>query len=387
MACPDPQGRSPTVPSLAGFRRKELDGIRALAILGVLGVHANGSLVRGGHLGVAVFFVLSGYLITTLLIEDFQLTGTIELRRFYLRRCARLLPALAVVLVTFGLYALVIGEPAQHVVLGVGAAAFYSVNVVMAFVDIQVVALFRWAWTLSFEEQFYLLWPFILLVALRRRRLSGLATAAVVLSALAEFLRCVLPLSPEAALWRLYMGPDTRMDGLLIGCLLALALAQRPIGVGERWAAPLGTGAITVIAVTYAVCGLGWRTTYTVGIIAAELAAAALILSVTATRDSWVARVLAVGAVAHVGRISYGLYLWNIPVQHAVHVWNGLAPIPGFLVWLAVTFALAEASHRWVERPVLRRVRRSSIGRAAPVRPERTSPNGPDFATGPASLG
>lgn len=151
------------------------------------------------------------------------------------------------------------------------------------------------AWTLSFEEQFYLLWPFILLVALRRRRLSGLATAAVVLSALAEFLRCVLPLSPEAALWRLYMGPDTRMDGLLIGCLLALALAQRPIGVGERWAAPLGTGAITVIAVTYAVCGLGWRTTYTVGIIAAELAAAALILSVTATRDSWVARVLAVG--------------------------------------------------------------------------------------------
>lgn len=364
MACQAPNGRHLTVSSPTSARRAELDGIRALAILGVLGVHANVGLMRGGHLGVAVFFVLSGYLITTLLTEEFRLTGTVKLRYFYVRRCARLLPALAVVLAAYGLFALAIGEPTRQVLFGVGASALYSVNIVMAFVDSQAVDLFRWAWTLSYEEQFYLLWPFCLLAALRRGRLSWLLTMAVALSALAEVLRCVLPLGSEAALWRLYIGPDTRMDGLLIGCLLALALARHPIGKVERWAAPLGAGAIAVIAVTYTVSSMSRRTTYAVGIIAAELATAALILSVTATRDSWVARVLSVRAVTHVGQISYGLYLWNIPVHHATrHVWHNLAPIPGVLVWLTVTFALAEASHRWVERPVLARVRRSSIGR------------------------
>ncbi|MFI9646748.1 acyltransferase family protein [Streptomyces sp. NPDC052040] len=360
----DAEGKPPSGAAGTG-RRAELDGMRGLAMAGVLGIHAN-NLLPGGHLGVSLFFVLSGHLITTLLLAQFRATGRVDLRRFSLLRAARLLPALALVLAVSGATLAAFGEPSHTVALGIGASALFGANLVTAYADSGAMQLFTWAWTLSQEEQFYLLWPALLAAALRRRRVTLLAAAAVLLSLTAEVLRCVLPFGTPQQWARIYTGPDTRMDGLLIGCLLALALARRPLPPRPRWAPALAFGSLAVITAGYVAGGLGSRVTYSLWIGAVQLAAAALILAVTADRTGRPARLLAARPLAHAGRISYGLYLWNVPVHLAVqHVLHGAVPVwVNGLAWLGATLFLAETSHRLLEQPVLTRVRTSTRGPA-----------------------
>lgn len=329
-----------------------LDGVRAVAILGVLGVHAGLGRVPGGHLGVSVFFVLSGFLITTQLHREWKRADGIDLRHFYLRRAARLLPALFVVLPVAGLFSLLLFGW-REVLLGAGSAALYVSNIVAALVGDEHMARFEWAWTLSLEEQFYLLWPAVLLFTLRRRGLSiAVAAAGVVAS---EVFRATGSLAhPPAAV---YFAPQDRMGGLLLGAILALVLTGRTVRMRPVVAAGIAVGSLAVIAAGFRLGVVDARLTYTMWVPVVELATVALVVALLAGAGQ-VSTVLSWRPLAYLGLISYGVYLWNVPVMEAVH-WAAGARVPGAVqsaVAVAATVGVAHLSWRYLEQPVLRRV-------------------------------
>jgi peptidoglycan/LPS O-acetylase OafA/YrhL len=208
-----------------------LDGLRGLAILAVM--LNNARYLPGGFLGVDIFFVLSGFLITALLLQEWQRTGTIRLGAFYARRALRLLPALfallALVLVAPGLFYLA-APPWKDAAI----AALYATNWVNAF-SLRNMAILDHTWSLTVEEQFYVLWPPLVpvLLALRVRRRWILSMVLLGIS-VSTSLRLLLWDGP-ASIKRLYYGLGTRLDALLVGCLVALLVSSDLIPRPWRW--------------------------------------------------------------------------------------------------------------------------------------------------------
>src|SRR5262245_4168116 len=199
--------------------RPALDGLRGIAIALVVGFHAF-RWPANGALGVDLFFVLSGFLITTLLLEEHRSFGRIGLRRFYVRRVRRLYPALLLLLLALVAVTLAAGgfpsldsPPA----IGVASALTYTANVVVAASPSHVPAGMVHLWSLAAEEQFYVVWPLLIVLLLRWRSMRLLATSLVVLLLLAIAYRLRLALA-GASIGRLYYGPDTHADSLLVGC-------------------------------------------------------------------------------------------------------------------------------------------------------------------------
>ncbi len=314
-----------------------LNGLRGIAILGVLGVHLFG--LSGGFYGVDLFFVLSGFLITTLLLEEHDRTGLVSLRAFYIRRARRLLPALGAVLILIAVVGPMFYSPG--LVASIVASGLYAANIVRGFGHSDFLAATPAAhlWSLAQEEQFYVLWP-IALLALRRR----LTERRVMTLLAAGFVALVLyraALAGAGAGWhRLYYAPDTHMDGLVLGCLLAYARRR---------------GLTTVSAVTGCVAGalvvaafiLGAQTVpWSVGgLPVVEVAAAALVLA--ALSPGPVRAVLSARPLVWIGALSYSLYLWQIPAMWLTG-WNDR--------WgaLALTAALTLISYYVIERPFRR---------------------------------
>jgi peptidoglycan/LPS O-acetylase OafA/YrhL len=341
--------------------RPALDGIRAMAILAVFAFHTGTPLV-GGFIGVDIFFVLSGFLITTLLLQEWSRTNTLRLGHFYRRRARRLLPALFVTIAVVGvIYRL---DPQLHQGLGYGSAAtiviFYAGNWVAAFAHnpVKALGLLDHTWSLAIEEQFYILWPLLLLICLRRSwtplRILSLALAFAVASA-----------TLRAALWSAHIGShvyfrsDTRADGLLLGCALAAAyssergprLLRRYFG---GWAvACLAGAALLGFALTY---DPNDRFVFVGGLSAVAACSAVIIAHVVVADRSWVTQALSLRPIAWIGARSYGMYLFHIPViaviGSAVSGERGLIVVP---LELAVTIVAAAASYRWVESYFLRR--------------------------------
>ncbi len=336
--------------------RPGLDGVRGLAILLVLLSH--GPHLAGGHHGVTVFFTLSGFLITTLLLDEHALRGRAELKTFYGRRVARLMPGLVVATTcyaaVFSVSAL-IGHGRENVALGALAALTYTSNIVSVVHGEQVLTSFAWTWSLSIEEQFYLLWPPLLFGLLRRRRgvtLACLTALALSAAAIAErFLLARVDADPLHT--RVYMGTDTRADNLLLGCALALVL-HRTSGriVAARWVGLVGLAAVLVPS---AVLSRTAVASYTWGMVAVELGAAALIVTVLRAPEAAVSKLLRAKPLVHVGKLAYGLYLWNVLVLWTLAYYVG--PLPSglhSLLFFAGSLALAEISARYVERPCVR---------------------------------
>ena len=260
---------------------------------------------------MTLFFVLSGYLITGLLLDERSRTGRVDLRAFYERRIRRLLPALVAVLAATAGAMLVLGRFSEYPGQAV-AALFYVANIAAANGD--NLGLLGHTWSLSLEEQFYLVWP--VLVILRPRLLGPLAVAgAIAVIALRGVADATAPV-PDAV-----FAPHLRADAILIGCTLAIwhVRAQRASG----WLALALLGAMTVLVVP--------------GRMTIDALASALLIAAAATMPWLGARWL-----VRVGQISYGLYLWH------VLPW-ALLDSPALA--LAATFALALASERWIERP------------------------------------
>jgi len=358
-----------------------LDGVRALAVAAVLVYHGGFSWAPGGFLGVDVFFVLSGFLITGLLVGEVDRTGTLRLGNFWARRARRLLPALIAMLLAVGLYALWLAPPGSLGQLRRDALStlFYVANWNQVFSGQGYFAGLQSAspspllhtWSLAIEEQFYLLWPLIVLglVRLRRSRtwLLGLSLTGAVASAVAMAAMYHDGLGVD----RVFYGTDTRAQDLLIGAALALVTARlrssralrATVGEGEvpskRWArrALVVAGGAGLGFVLYAMAQVqssdAWL--YRGGFALVSLSAAAALACVVLVPSSPWARALSLRAVRYVGRISYGIYLWHWPLFVALDpARTHLGGLELFALRVAATLVVSVASYHLLEMPIRR---------------------------------
>jgi peptidoglycan/LPS O-acetylase OafA/YrhL len=360
-----PAVKDPAPPSEthAGEFRPDVEGLRAVAIGLVLIFHAGLPLVSGGYVGVDVFFVISGFLITTQLVRELDRTGRVSLLGFYARRAKRILPAAAVVLLATAVLVRVFMSRVRWDEVGgdILASALYMVNWRLADRSVDYLAEdslpspVQHFWSLAVEEQFYLVWPVLVLVAAVGARLLRVRPRAILWFALAavavpSFLWSVAATahSPDEA----FFSTATRMWELALGAAVAMAagvLARVPrwIAAGIGWA---GLGAIVA-------SGLAFTTgTAFPGHLAAipTFGAAAVIAGgMTGTRAGPVA-VLGTGLFRWVGRLSYSLYLWHWPLLVvATEIRGHLGPRAGAAV-VAASFVPAWLSYKLVENPVRR---------------------------------
>ena len=347
-----------------------LDGLRALAVAAVVAYHGELGWAPGGYLGVDVFFVLSGYLITSLLVAEWAHTSRISLRGFWSRRARRLLPALFVMLAGVVVYASSLAEPGElgrlrgdaFATLGYVANWRYVWSGASYFEQFGVPSPLRHTWSLAIEEQWYLLWPLLVVVLLRVGRgrvrlLGGFAIAGAVVSAALM----ALLFEPVGDWSRVYYGTDTRVQGLLVGAALAVVLSVRPgvlrAGSGRPVeAAGLVGASVLVWCVWRAGDTAEWM--YRGGFLLVALASAAVIASAVRPADAAkghysVRAALSVSPLRAVGRVSYGIYLWHWPVDVALTSRRVGFEGPGlFALRTGVTVAAAAVSYLLVERPV-----------------------------------
>jgi peptidoglycan/LPS O-acetylase OafA/YrhL len=363
-----------------------LDGIRALAIVAVLLYHGGVVWAAGGFLGVEAFFVLSGFLITSLLIAEWRRSGTVALRAFWARRARRLLPALFCVVVVVGLYETLASTDGLVPGLkgdGIATLFYYGNWHEIAtgsnyFAATGPLSPLQHTWSLAIEEQFYILWPVSLLTSiwlmhrvLRRRqptdrRVMGMLLAMSVTLALASAVEAMILFHGGAGSNRVYYGTDTRAVGLLTGASLAFALAllRRPDSSGRTtsparasgalgWSALLALSAVLVM-MHYADGGSPWL--YPFGMVALDVAVAVIIAAVVLCPRSAAGRIFSVAPARRLGQISYGVYLWHFPL----FLWltaasTGASGAPLLGLRLSVTLLVSIVSFVLIEQPVRRR--------------------------------
>lgn len=345
------------------MRLRGLDGLRAIAVTTVILFHLTPGLLPGGYLGVDIFFVISGFLITTLLLREHVAHGRITLHVFWARRARRLLPALALVVLGSCTAALVIGG---DVLVRIGqqvlGAATFSYNWLgiaseQSYFDSTTPELFRNLWSLAVEEQFYLVWPFVVLglVLLRRRAWRlGPVTALALGSAAAMVTLAFAGTSPT----RLYYGTDTHSFGLAIGAILAIVAldwSPRPLEWRRSTRGMLTVaGSVAVVALLALSWWLGEESplVFQGGLILVALLTAVAIAGAVVP-GSMLGSVLDLPPLRVIGERSYGLYLWHWPVFILT-----TAALPAADPWLIAVIALtitvvaAALSYRFVEQPI-----------------------------------
>ena len=333
-----------------------LDGMRTVAVGIVLAAHGGVPYFRSGGVGVDMFFVLSGFLITSILSAEWTRTGALSFRNFYARRFLRLAPALLLTCAFVGVGMLWLEGrfPGAEIALSLS----YTANWALALYNFHLTWL-NHCWSLSIEEQFYLLWPLVIVGLERSVRTPAVKGSVLVgLAALLAVRRAVM-----VGVWsdeRINFGLDTRMDTLMAGAALAYFLKSLPggrlsdpvsRGLG-RVAAPLAfAGLIAVIhTVTWYSPWMGW-----IGYVLVAGAAAIVIADLVGGRHSLLARPLASRPMVYIGKISYGLYLLHLPVYYMVEKLMPDVGLPVRLgVKLAVSLVLASASFHFLEKPILR---------------------------------
>ena len=386
-----PRAQISRVPYLPG-----LDGLRALAVIAVIVYHADHGWLGGGFLGVEVFFVISGYLITLLLIGEHEKSSRISLRRFWGRRIRRLLPALFVLLSGLAVYMALFRRAPQGQTRGdflgglLYGSNWYQIAVGQGYTAAEAFTPLRHLWSLAVEEQYYLLWPLVMWAILRRGRahlpkvglwLAGISAAITVATA-------VLYVGGDVATtcapdrmhgyWRiagrcvnineaLYLGSFTRASGLLLGSAFAMwwrpmALARSPL----RAKGPLldvvgflGLGGLGLLCwkIYLSVDGRDLGTHYDAwlfrgGLFLTGLCTLALIAAV-AHRRALTGRVIGNPVLAWIGARSYGLYLFHWPVFQIIRGQAGVALTPKqFAIGSGVTLVVTELSYRYVETPI-----------------------------------
>jgi peptidoglycan/LPS O-acetylase OafA/YrhL len=338
-----------------------LDGLRACAVGAVVMLHAGLGFAGGGGLGVDVFFVLSGFLITSLLVQEFRDHGRLRMRRFYMRRVLRLVPALAFMLaVTFALALLrpLDLPPAFDVgTVGQGAtiAFLYLSDVTVAFSNGSI-GPFLHTWSLSVEEHFYLLWPVALVLMLRRTWSWQRIAVTLLLAIVAIAAWRVIAYESGGRLFHVLYGFDTQSDHLLAGCLLAVTM---PVLVGRLNARRRALG----LAATAAFAGLALIVVVAPSVQQLVLVGYPLILVLSLVVVSYLAsgpvtgplRILQSAPFVYVGRLSYAIYLWHYVVFHALTAGAlGTSKPVSIVIRLLVSLALAMLSYHVVEQRFLR---------------------------------
>lgn len=352
-----------------------LDGIRAIAVCAVIAYHFGFSWASGGFLGVGIFFVLSGYLITDLLVKQWQETGKINLRDFWFRRARRLLPALFLVLIVVALWIGLFHFSRLADLLGDWLASlFYVTNWWFIFNDVGYFSQFGeptpllHLWSLAVEEQFYLFWPFLLLVGLlfipKRKWLIG----AVVLVALASALDMAFLHQPGLMdTSRVYYGTDTRAFSLLIGAALALCLPSHRLTGRMANYKPLRI-ALDIVGISGIVC-LIWmfgqvnqyETFLYRGGMVIQCIATTAVIAAAVHPSTWIGRMLGFRPLRWLGVRSYGIYLWHYPVL--VLTFTSTTTGEGSFIFhsiiqIAAVLLIASISWRFIEKPIRYKTKR-----------------------------
>ena len=375
------------VPYLPG-----LDGMRALAVVAVILYHTNNGWLSGGFIGVEVFFVISGYLITLLLIGEHEKTGRIDLKQFWLRRARRLLPALFLMMAMLMIYSAIferdtLGKLRGDVIAGVAYVTnWYQIWTGAGYTALLDFAPLRHLWSLAVEEQFYLLWPLIMLALMRlgRRRLPEISRWLVLAAVLIAVVTALLyhpgqvgtaEVAPEAH-WSvgghpiskmdaLYLSTVTRATGLLLGA--ALAMIWRPVAVMRGpmrdkgplldLLAVLGLGALGALAwfLHVQVDGHADPWLFRGGFLATDFATLLVIVAVT-HRGAKMGMFLGAQPLNWIGTRSYGLYLYHWPIFQIIRGTAGAKlTVPEFVGAMVLTCIITELSYRYVEMPIRRR--------------------------------
>jgi len=376
----EPVTASAARPSATGKERVvALDGLRAVALLIIMGFHFDVGWLKGGFFSLDIFYVLSGYLITGLLVGEFRRRRGIRLSAFWLRRARRLLPALLIVLVAVTLLVRFVAAPGTYPGYRMDAlsALFYFSNWWQIAVNgnyfnqTGAVSPLTHTWSLSLEEQFYLVWPLVVVAVMHarstfRRGVRSLLVLSAV-GAVASAVEMALFYHSGQDTTRLYFGTDTHAQSILIGACVACVLTLVQLRRGGEGMAPEAASPWARTALVF--CGLtGFAVTFVLstrltgntpfdyrgGFAVSGLAAAAVIVAAVCVPRGPIARVLATRPLVLLGTISYGAYLWHFPVSIFVdpartHT-SGLVLLA---IRFAVTVALAAASYRLVERPVM----------------------------------
>jgi len=357
-----------------------LDGVRAFAVAGVLAYHLGFGWASGGYLGVDLFFVLSGFLITSLLLEEWATTARLRLGAFWARRARRLLPALFLVLFAIAAYVVLngrFGPPGSAALVDLNglrgdalATLFYVANWHAIFAHQSYFAQFsapsplEHTWSLAIEEQFYLFWPPILLLVLWRARgwWRRVGLVVTVVGALVSAGLMAWLYHPGADPTRVYFGTDTRIFDMLAGATIAMLAAARAQPGGRarsalHVAAPLAAVALGYFWVTAGSAGgLPPGFMFRGGFLLCAVLGAVLIADVRQFHQGPLGSALSIQPLRWIGMISYGIYLWHWPIfVYMSQARTGLSGSALDLSRIAATVALAAASYYLVERPIRRR--------------------------------
>ncbi len=363
--------------AVTGRHLPSLNGLRAVAVIGVVAYHLQLGWASGGYLGVDLFFVLSGFLITTLLLEEWVGTGRISLAAFWGRRARRLLPALFLVVAALALYLFLngrFGGPGANGLIDLSDLRGDALSTLLYtnnwhsiyahqsyFAQYSAPSPLQHTWSLAIEEQFYLVWPLVLLlllyVARRRWRTTGVVVA-VTLGVLSSVLMAAL-FHPGSDPSRVYYGTDTRLFDLMAGATIAFVAAARrqPKRRVRRMLHLVGPVAAAVLGVFWVTAGtpagVPKNFMFEGGFLFCAALGALVVADARLANPGWFSRALAWGPLHFIGTISYGIYLWHWPVIVYLNgTRTGLPTLPLDLVRIAVTLALSTASYYLVERPI-----------------------------------
>lgn len=336
-----------------------LDGLRAVSIIGVLGFHAGWPGFSGGARGVDLFFVISGFLITWLLVREKDKTGQLSIKKFYWRRFLRIVPAFVVFLVGYWSACMVVFRDLKPLLLSsLLIAATYTTNAARAWFDRTVIL--DHTWSLSAEEQFYAVWPW-LTAALKKQTLLVVTFALVVLAPVYRTL-LFFTIGTSGPSHRYVYGPDTRFDTILVGCLLALVINEpRYCQFIRAWARrgltiPAGIG-LLVTSIAVSIQSPFFMNTVGYSLIA--LSAGILLVAALFQEHLLYGKLLASPPLQWVGRLSYSLYLWHTVALALAGRFAGHLPKGPGIPWtstsyVTIAFGLASASYYFVEKPFLR---------------------------------
>lgn len=342
-----------------------MDGLRAVAVGLVVAFHFLERYFPGGAVGVDVFFVISGFVITRSLLADKHSLGHISLSRFYRKRVFRIMPALWLTVAVTLLAGFLLGQPQEPQAL---ATLLSAMNWARAFDWVPMVGgALAHAWSLSIEEQFYLLWPVALVVLLKRSRGTALAILAAVVLAIIAW-RGMLMLSGSDFM-RVYNGLDTHADGLMIGCLIAFWARQPPRWLSAAWIVPVAAlGVLTLFFGTAEPGDLGTSLTLRTVI-------CGWLVWIAAGPRTALHPLLASPLFQWGGSRSYSLYLWHYPFAYFLHHWDFWFPAK-LAIMAGGTVLCAELCYRLVEQPFLRGGRMAAPGRATRSDARDAGPSG-----------
>ncbi len=357
---------NPAVATKPGFHlgyQPAIDGLRGFAVLAVFAKHLKLPFAWQGELGVDIFFTLSGFLITVLLVQEWKKTNSIHLGHFYMRRVIRLYPALLLMLLAVGFF-----TTAPEYIL---SSLTYSTNWLIALKIRPLNLELGHTWTLAIEEQYYLLWPLALRFMLKRLTPRKALLVPLGLALLSTCWRVGLWLGTHD-FWRYNAGTDTHADGLFLGSALGLALVfgLLPQGIGfQRW-----MRAAAVIALLGMLWLIGAQPQpegmiASVGITWVVLTTVLLVSQLVIYPQNRFRRVLGFAPLVMVGEISYGLYLWQVPVLNLVNLSAiGLDGWRGDLAKIVIIFLITFLSYRYLEKPILKlKARFSSQNPGVPI--------------------